>query len=172
MKTIMNFLTILLLVLPLMSFTACGGGGGNDNPPPVQTRQQAVVSLSLSGGIDTLGTLQFELLLPEGFNLAVDEQGQLLDGVLTTSLTTSALVSPRYQPEEGQNSGQLTLALISAEGFNVGASATLMRNLASDETLPLASDFTLSNLIVTDLNGVELSGYNLEIGVNQQTLDQ
>lgn len=143
--------------------------GTADSVTITVTHEQAVTSLTLVGGSDTIGTIQFDLILPSGYSLSTDTLGDLSTGVLTISIADSR-VDTNYLPEDNLNFGQLTLALINANGFPAGSFATLAHDLVSDEALPLNADYIVSNLLVTDLNGVELAGYSVEIGIQQQTV--
>jgi len=168
MKNLIYMATKLSLVLALLSLTACGGGGGGTTTPPV-TQQQAVVSMALTGGADTIGSLQFDLVLPAGFSLATDTQGNLDSGVLTVAISGSS-VDSLYLPEDNQNFGQLTLGMAKASGFSPGLFATLIHDMVSGESLPLSTDFSVNSLLVSDLNGVPLTGYSLALTLQQRTV--
>lgn len=162
MKNVLKLTIQLLLTSLLFCLAACGGGGG-ETPA---AKEQAMITLTLAGGSGTLGALQFDLVLPDGFTLATDAQGQLINGVVTTSLT-GVMVDDNYLPANAVNKGQLTLALISSSGFQAGASVILKRDLAAGEILPLGTDFIVNNLLVYDINGVQLSGYSIHVDVQR-----
>ncbi len=158
MKNRINPPVKLLLVTLRLCLTACGHGGDGTS-----ALDRPVISLSLVGDSATIGSLQFDLIFPQGFSLPTDAQGQLAADVVTT--VAASEISFNYLPEDALNLAQLTLARINANGFLPGQLATLTWTPAAGETLPQSSDFTISNLLVTDINGVDLTGYSLEISV-------
>jgi hypothetical protein len=157
----------LLLAILLLTFTACGGGGGGGDATP-SGDEQAVVSLTLTGGVeDTIGSIEFELILPEGFSLATDGD-ELAEGVLSVSVAGSTVVT-NYLPEDSENLGQLNFTLIKDTGFSADDFvATLVHDLVQGEAIPSDTSFTVSELEVT--NGGEDLGYSLSISVQQQAV--
>jgi hypothetical protein len=163
MKHLLNVTVKLLMIAALLSLTACGGGGGGGTP----IQEQAVVDMSLTGGNDTIGSIYVELVLPEGFTLDTDSEGLPTDNALGTAIANS-YIQANYMPEDATDLGQLNLALIGSNGFPAGVFSTLRHDLAAGEALPLETEFQVGTLTVTDLNGVELSGYDLEFTIQKQ----
>lgn len=142
----------------------------------VSKSDHAVLSMTLEGGADTIGSVSLNITLPEGFILptvtvvggfATDPEVFLDDGVVKTSIP-DGYVMANYTPEDSSNLGQLQLYLVSAGGFMVGEFCTLVKKLDSDEELPLLENFEIVSLTVKDLDGVELSGYNVSLTMENQ----
>jgi hypothetical protein len=169
-KQLLIYIQVLLVTL-LLTLTACGGGGGggSDTPPPVIPAPpvtQTVVLMTLDGGGDTIGSVYFEINLPDGFDLATTVGGDLIAGVLSTD-QIGAYFESTYLPETISEFGQIQFSLIKADGFTTGE-AILTRTMVEGEILPLVEDFGITALIVTDLNGVELTGYTYSFTVESQ----
>jgi len=151
-RKIVNGLSLLLLIV---SLSACGGGGGSS--PDVQ---EALVRLSLDSVSQTLGSVYLELDLPLGFTFEATG-GELADGVVTSNVSSSYIDSA-YQPEAGADQGHLKLALISSSntGFNQISLFTITRPILATDPLPAESEFVVTDITVTDINGVKVAGYS------------
>ncbi len=156
---------VSLLLFALL--TACGGGGGGGEGGTIPV-PHAVAMLALTTGGDTIGSIDLVLDLPEGFHLATDGAGGLLEGVLQEEIA-DVFTLTEYLPEDAFNLGRLHLVLISPEGFTSGAFLSLRRPLAAGELLPPAEAFVVSSLTVTNLEGVGLSGYDFILSLSQET---
>lgn len=163
MKWTLKTMTRLLLLCMLLALTACGGGG-ND------TEELVVINLSLVGSSTaTVGSVQFDLILPDGFALPADNAGNLDAGVLAQVVTDST-VAAYYQPETTTEHGVLSMGLIKADsaGFSPGKLVTFTRVLNIDEALPIIAEFVVENLEVSD-GSTLLSGFTISISIEKQT---
>ena len=174
MNCFISKIIYVLMVFSLLSLTACGGGGGGGTTDDgtnggggLEPSSQAVANMILTGGADTVGSVSLDLELPEGFTLEIDNEGNLVEGVLTTDLPPDTHVEKVYQQEDSFNYGLLQIAIINPYGFSAGDFCSI-HNLTAGDYLPLPEEFTVTSLSVTDLNGVELLGYDVTITVEQQ----
>lgn len=162
----MNKKTGVAIFLTLV-LSACGGGsgGGVGTAPPAPAK--AIVKLSTSGPGDArIGGVDVTLALPDGVTVksasnppetdagAVVPSGQAAANSFVASVFTAG--SP----------GTVHIALMNgnADGFGNGEFATITCELAPGAT-PVASDFTVLSSTVSDINGADISGVTVTVGV-------
>jgi len=120
--------------------------------------------MALRGSVDTIGSVALDLELPEGFIQGTDQ------GTLATDLPDT-YIEAVYLPENSVEYGLLQMGLISAQGFSSQQFCTLSKEITAGETLPSQEEFVVTALTVTNLDGVELSGYDLAISIQRQEIN-
>jgi hypothetical protein len=150
-KSILKFLAPFLL-LPLF---ACGGGSGSA-APHAATEQQVDLTVALQGsGIP--GAVDIVVVLPEGFILEVDEDGEPTDTALV-ELVESAFMMVSYTPETTEDNGRLAIAFINTSGFAEDAAMFKISKIYAAGSAPPSEDDFEVTLMAFDLDGVELPG--------------
>jgi hypothetical protein len=106
---------------------------------------------TLIGGVDVI------MNLPAGVTAKADAAGATEAGICNASgLAGGGTTVAKFTATAGAAPGQLRMAVIKAEGFNVGEFVTANLDFTGDA--PAASGFTVATLSVTDINGNTISG--------------
>lgn len=172
MKTIMGKMLILVLMLSL--FSACGGDSSTDNtsvPPPTK----ATVTLS-SVVTDTvppdtiIAGYEVTITLPAGVTVktspsSTDNPPPIEAGVLTAAAADSFLYGV-YSAATASSPGTIRIFAISlnANGFSVGDFATVNGDIASGYR-PKAEDFSQAAYSTA---GVDTSGQGASVDLTSQ----
>jgi hypothetical protein len=167
-KTIQSRLLMTLFIL--ISLTACGGGGGGggETTPPLT---KAIVTLSTAGTLPAgtqIGGIEVTVNLPAGVTAkaslySAGSSTMVTDaGVITASGTAAAgsYVSGVYLAGTAASTYKINMGIANANGFSTGEFAQVSCDIATGSS-PTATDFSLSNATVVDLNGSTLPGLNL-----------
>jgi hypothetical protein len=166
-KMIKHLLLPLLLTFTLLlSLSACGGGG-----EPTPQPQKVTVTLGLQGNAATVvGSVDVDIVLPDGFVLEMAPSGQPADTALTT-LVLGATFAANYIPETTVANGEILVGIIKGDGFAGNASLVqISRNYIAGATLPTAADFIVT-VVASDLTGAPLTNISGQINVNTQPVD-
>jgi hypothetical protein len=155
-------LPLFLSFTLLLFLTACGGGDGGGQP------QKVTATFALQGNAaTTVGAVDLDVVLPSGFALETDSSNQPTASALTF-LVTGATFVPNYTPETATANGAIKAGIIKSDGF-AGNSSLLQisRIYAAGAILPTADDFMVT-VVVSDLNGVALTGISGQSSVSSQ----
>ena len=163
MVAVLNKIFRLLLVGFLLCLPACGGGGGSSSSDSTPV-EQAIITLALAGpGTDMIGSVQFDLILPDNFAVDVDSQGLLVDGVV--ALMVPGTIVSGYQEQTPSAYGEVNLGVIDGTlGLVPGNLVAITYDLDPFESRPLPVEFTIENLEVSDGSGL-FPGYSITISV-------
>lgn len=171
-KTAPRLLNLLLSFALLFTLSACGGGGGGGTTPTPQPQAQKVtVTLGLQGNAaTTVGSVDIDVVLPDGFVLETDAATGLPTNAALTLLITGATFAPNYIPETAAVNGAIKAGIIKSDGFAGNASLVRMTHtFAAGATLPNANDFMVT-VIASDLNGAPLTGISELISISVQAV--
>ena len=151
------FLMMSLFCL-LLSIAGCGGGGGDSSTGSSGLRK-AVSSVALPG---YAAGLQLTLTFPYGVTVATDANGEpTADVVQLLGGPASTLTHASYIAATTANNGQLKLIVTDVNKFVAGESVSIVMNIAPGYK-PVKADFAITDLILTDVNGVTVSGLTPE----------
>lgn len=171
---ITGFLMVIALIIII---SGCGGAGGGETtttPPPIippQTTPQATIAVlkissqgtlpsgSLIGGIDITVTLPSGVTVKNQTNPPETDAGVVVTSALAVS--NSTLLST-YTAASGATKGAVRVIIANSNGFGTGEFVTVNCNIAAGSS-PTASDFSVSNLLVKDLNGTTINGLTATI---------
>jgi hypothetical protein len=139
-----NALVPSLLLLPLL---ACGGGGGSD-PEPAAVVQRVELTVGLEGS-GTIGAVDFEIELPEGFvgfSLEIDGQVSLANEGLI-ELGTGGIMGVNHIAENRL----LLISIVQATGFNARSDLfKISKVYAAGSVLPTEDNFMVTLIHVSD----------------------
>ena len=169
-----KLLPLLISIALLLILTACGGGGGGSDEDEETTldpqAQQVTVTLGLQGNATPLvGSVDLDVVLPDGFVLATDSSGQATAAALTF-LVAGATGAANYLPATATASGKINAGIIKTDGFPGNADLLqISRTYAAGASLPTANDF-MATVVASDLNGATLAGISERISINTQSV--
>lgn len=174
-KNLSKLLALLFACILLFSLTACGGGGGGGGegavPPTQQAQkaQQVTVTFGLNGGsATTVGAVDLDVVLPDGFVLAVDSSTGLPTDTALALLVSGAYLEANYIPETTAANGAIDAGIMKGDGFAGNSNLIqLTHTFAAGVTLPTANDFMVT-VVASDLNGVPLTAINGQISITTQ----
>ncbi len=152
---------LLVLILSLFVISGCGGGGDGDDPPTPVQPTTAVVTL-MSQGAGTINGIDVTLELPAGVTVkatpdATNPSVMVTDtGVVTASGTADASTNI-IATYTATPSGVVAIHVTNAAGFAPGEFATVTCDIAVG-SLPVATDFSVTDFTAFDGNGVEIDG--------------
>lgn len=163
----MKITRFLAAGLILVVMAGCGGGGGTPAPvssgpaPGSSGPTTRSYSLALQGSL-TAGQakgVQFDLALPAGVTVTSNPDGTLASSTLALSsgAPSGTLLEAR------NNSGIVTVALVSVQGLGSGSFATLACNIPAGASPPAGSSFRVSNFEVIDTSGAPVAGVTLSV---------
>jgi hypothetical protein len=136
--------------------TAGCGGGGSSPASKGQRKMTSAVSLPTSP-TQTVGGLQLTLHFPVGVTVNIDADGKPIVAEVAQLVGAgdhaNAQCFLNYVPATAAaGEGVLKLSVIDPSGFIAGESVSIQLNIGSGFT-PEVSAFTISDLIVSDLDG-------------------
>jgi hypothetical protein len=139
--------------------------------PPASVSTKAILKVSLQGSVPagtSVGTVDFTVNLPAGITAKADAAtGETQTGVVVASGNAlGSTIVAKYTPATASQAGSIRGGLINTTGFAPGEFVTL--NLDIGGAVPGVSNFSTSGLIVTDVNGVTVSGLSAALAL--QTL--
>ncbi len=143
-----------ILLIAVITLSACGGGGGATTQPATAT-----VKLSFSGATSLYG-IDATVALPAGVTLrSTTNPPQTDSGVVLASgaTITNTLVAAVYTAATSSSAATARIMLVNANGFSAGEFCTVNADIAAGYT-PNASDFSITNFAASDRDGNVLSG--------------
>ncbi len=161
-----NYFSWIISLGSLFLVMGCGGGGGGGNPPlPSATYTKAVVKISTVGSPSTtpLAGAQAIVHLPIGVTVKATANAPQTDAGVVIASGNSApadLIFGVYSAA----SGTINVYVVKATGFAVGEFVTVNCDIGTGAS-PSASDFSVSDLIVSDANGNLITGLTPSITV-------
>lgn len=163
-----KLLSLLLPLSLLIALTACGGGGGGGEATPTPQAQKVTVTIGLQGNSAvTVGSVDLDVVLPDGFVLETDNVAQPPASALTL-LIDNATTATNYTPETSASNGGIRAAIIKTDGFAGNAGLMqLSRIYTAGATLPKTDDFMVT-VIASDLNGAPLTGITAQVNITAQ----
>lgn len=161
----MRFLAAGLILVVL---AACGGGGGgtpapvSSGPPPGSsgpTTRSYSLALQVSLAAGQAKGVQFDLALPAGVTVTSNPDGTLAPSALGlfSGAPSGTLLEAR------NDSGVITVALVSVQGLGSGSFAILTCNIPAGASPPPGSSFRVSNFEVIDNSGTPVAGVTLSV---------
>jgi hypothetical protein len=167
-KTNRTLILISFLTITLMIGCGGGGGGGNNNGNGTMPPTKAVVKISTLGSpsVTPLIGAQATLHLPAGVSVKTF--------LNSTQTGTNVVVASGYAvPADlvlgvySSASGTVNVYVTKASGFASGEFATVNCDIASGAS-PIAANFSVTDLIVSDSNGNLITGLTPSIAVTFQ----
>ena len=160
-KAILILSIVSLVMIFLVIGCGGGGGGGGGTAPPTK----AVVKVSSVGPSTTvLFGAQATVHLPTGVSVKT-----YLNSTLTaTDVVVASGVSTQAYPVLGTYNavnGTVNVYVFKATGFPTGEFATIDCDIATG-VKPQASDFSVTDLLVSDSTGTFISGLQPSISVS------
>ena len=156
---------MLLLLISVLSFTACGGGcGGNDSQPPTKATVKIMASGSLSTGTLIAG-VDVTLNLPAGVTVKatadtvhpsvyITDAGAVTASGVAAANTTLALAT---YTAASSSPGKVVINLVNPNGFSVGEFVTVSCDIAAGAA-PTTQSFSVSNFKAVGLDGAVITG--------------
>jgi hypothetical protein len=159
---------LIWLALLVALLAGCGSGGGGAGGGAVEPTQVTVrLSTEAANAATILGAVQLTLRLPAGVAVTADPtSGEVSAGVLHPA-DSAALAGARYQPATASAQGSVTVNIVDAVGFTVGALATISCTATSGTALNGAG-FTLEGFSAKDLNGAVIPGVTPRLTLQTQ----
>lgn len=164
--TIKPLTKLLFLTLPftlLLLLAACG----DDVSDPTRLSPQAhkvTVTIGLNGNpVTMIGSVDLDVILPEGFVLETDSSGQPSESALTF-LVDGAMSDVNY----ASATGEINAAIIKTAGF--AGNADLMqisRIYPANATLPTDNQFSVT-VVAYDFNTTTVNDISAMIRINIQ----
>jgi len=155
----------LLLPFLVLAFAACGGGGTPAAPPT-----RAIVKLSTTGPSGSrISGIDVTIGLPAGVTVqAAVNPPETDSGVVVASgqAAANSLVAATYTAAAAGSSARVRTVLVNSNstGFALGEFATISCDLASGVN-PAASDFPITSISISDLNGQSIGGATVSAGI-------
>lgn len=150
----------MVLIFMLLGIAGCGGGesqvGGGGAPRAMMTAVNMPTSPSQS-----VGGLQLTLNIPNGVTARVNPAtGQVASDVVQlvgATDQTKVYSAVDYTPATAVASGKLKFMVIDTLGFISGEYLTIRLDVVQG-FFPVATDFSISDYVISDLNGVTING--------------
>lgn len=151
-----RIIILISLVCLMLGIAGCGGGGNSSTNSAAARKTSSVVNLPTSL-TQPIGGLQLTLNFPPGITVDTDTNGQPLGSVVQLSGGPASLVTAvKYVPATAVAGGTLKLIVTDVNGFVAGESVSITMNIVSGQ--PAKSDFSVTDITISDLNGVTLTG--------------
>lgn len=173
---IFNAALLLLTVMTLL--VACGGGGGGSTAATPVQPTTATIKISTQGTYPVgalIGGIDVILSLPAGVTVKATPD-PINSSVLVTNAgvvvksgvaTTNSTVLATYGAATNLVSGATHIKIANPTGFSTGEFVTVNCDIAANNN-PKATDFSLSNFAVVDLNGISLGALTAVIAATIQ----
>lgn len=152
------FKVVMILLVAVFFLAACGSeeGGEGDNP------KRASAAFKLAGVMPSgqpVAGVQMTLHFPPGITVEIDTAtGDVAASVIRVSGSGSpAVTGAYYLPATTTTDGELRFLVINTTGFTLGDFLELTLNVTPG-TIPVATDFTLTNVSISDPDGNLLTG--------------
>lgn len=162
MKKILRYLAITLI---LSILAACGGGGGGGGGVPVGPVLPAATTLkiNLSGTLPAstaISGVDFTLILPEDVTPAVNSDGSVSSGVVSSSGTFAGSTFPplvHYTAATADVPGKMkvTFSSLLPVGISQGGEVATIVLQLSNGVIPTVSSFGLTAVSVYDVTYVK-----------------
>jgi hypothetical protein len=149
---VISGMALFILILGM-----AGCGGGSDGTPGSSNRK-AVSALSLAAPDKTVGGIQLTLNMPAGVVPQPDQfdaAGNVVNSAVRLVGGSDVAVQnlqKKYTPDPATGGGKLEIVAIEPAGFTSNHSILITLDITGG--IPKAADFTISNLIISDLNGL------------------
>lgn len=155
-------LVVSTIVLLVIGGCGSGGGSGTTNTGPTQ----AVIYLSTEGtpSSQPLYGVEVTLSIPSGVTVATDSTGTTSDGVVTATGAAAGATAVTGHYSSASRAIQIEVAN-ATNGFGTGQFATVICGINKGYS-PKASDFSTSNFVVSDKNGVPITGLSIAYTVD------
>ena len=151
-----RIIILISLVCMMLGFAGCGGGGSSSTNSSVTRKSSSVVNLPTSL-TQPIGGLLLTLNFPPGVTVETDTNGEPTSNVVQLAGGPASLVTAaKYTPATATANGTLKLAVTDVNGFVAGESVSITMNIVSGQ--PAKSDFSITDITISDLNGVTLTG--------------
>lgn len=156
---------LLMIGLILTALVLCVAGCGGGNTSPVAGSRQAVSKVLLPAD-QTVGGIQFTLNIPYGVTAQTDSSGNVTSSAADlVGASGNYQIIRSYTPATPSANGGLTIAILEPAGFTAGQYIAISLDITPGVT-PNAADFTLSNLVLSDLNGRTVTGVTCQYTVD------
>jgi hypothetical protein len=143
-----NRLKVLLIGCLILTGAVLLGGCGSGSSGSPSTLQLTVEAASVPSGT-TLGSIQANITVPTGVDIAASATGEVQSGLITAA-GTAAAGSPQVIGNYNADSRQLTVNVISpVTGFGNGACAIVSFSVSPGATVS-AADFTVTSVQARD----------------------
>ena len=148
---------ILGMILIAAGIAGCGGGGASGT---VGGKAITAARMPYSATGPTVAGLQMTINIPLGITVQLDhDSGQVAKSVVHLSGATdpaNALVTVDYVPATSSKSGKLEILVADPAGFTVSENVTIQLDVTPGFN-PKPSDFSISDFIVSDIDGNTVS---------------
>ena len=137
-----------LMIVAIFSLTACGGGGEEGDDAALRAGASVRLAGTMASGQSIAG-VQMTLHIPPGVTAKIDPAtGDVAASVIRFTGVGEPIIGVNYLPA----SGELIFLVVHPTGFTPGDFLEVALDVTPG-TIPVASDFSLTDVSISDLDG-------------------